>query len=366
MGNELVVVGEIIEAGIVVQPKMQTAYDRYAKFFSFGAARQAVMDHIAALPSDATDRKLTRKTYHHALKAFIHYLRAKRVLPDETVIKAYIADLRRQGLASSTIVKRMAAVRHYCQALSSLPLRFDLMEDGRDMFALIDLQKRMEAAARVKNPKAVKTSELSPLYQYGNRLNMLQINMVLGGIDRGTLAGKRDYALLLTGFYGWLRVAELTAIRLADIRQEGDSWVIEVFGKRSKTRLVSVPGQVVTAIKNYVEAYKAAGGNIDNDDPVWKSIGRGGRLMSGRSMGVRSISNIVHQRTKALKDLGIGSIAPHDMRRTGAALAHAAKMPLEYISKQLGHASLDQTMAYIGILPDYKARNLAEYGVMLG
>lgn len=43
------------------------------------------------------------------------------------------------------------------------------------------------------------------------------------------------------------------------------------------------------------------------------------------------------------------AIAPHDLRRTFAKLAHKGHAPLEQIQISLGHASIQTTEKYIGL-----------------
>ena len=49
--------------------------------------------------------------------------------------------------------------------------------------------------------------------------------------------------------------------------------------------------------------------------------------------------------------LGLG-IAPHDLRRTYAKLAHKGHSPIEQIQMSLGHASIQTTERYLGIEQD--------------
>jgi integrase len=46
------------------------------------------------------------------------------------------------------------------------------------------------------------------------------------------------------------------------------------------------------------------------------------------------------------------TIAPHDVRRTFAKLAHKGRAPLEQIQISLGHASIQTTERYLGIEQD--------------
>jgi integrase len=46
-------------------------------------------------------------------------------------------------------------------------------------------------------------------------------------------------------------------------------------------------------------------------------------------------------------------VAPHDLRRTFAKLAHKGGSPLEQIQLSLGHASIKTTEVYLGVDQDF-------------
>jgi integrase/recombinase XerD len=50
----------------------------------------------------------------------------------------------------------------------------------------------------------------------------------------------------------------------------------------------------------------------------------------------------------AAKKAGLGTLAPHDLRRTMARLAREGGAPIEQIQMSLGHASVATTERYIG------------------
>lgn len=50
--------------------------------------------------------------------------------------------------------------------------------------------------------------------------------------------------------------------------------------------------------------------------------------------------------------LSIGKIAPHDLRRTFAKLAHKGGSGLDQIQLSLGHGSIQATERYLGIEQD--------------
>lgn len=215
--------------------------------------------------------------------------------------------------------------------------------------------------------------------RHGTRLTKRQVNKLLGidSIDRQTLHGKRDYALLVTAFNTGLRLAELQRITLASITEhEDDLYIVTVRGKRNNHDPVTIADIAVDAINDYVEAYNT--GLTDDDPrritdhtPLWQSLTRSGNYLpldhrTGTNrrtkqptfyspcvgMSISGISGLIKNRAK---------IAPHDIRRTFAYLAFKAKMPIADISRQMRHSSIAVTEVYIGGEPDYHASNLATY-----
>ena len=65
-------------------------------------------------------------------------------------------------------------------------------------------------------------------------------------------------------------------------------------------------------------------------------------------MTAQSVFEIVERYSKRL---GV-RVAPHDLRRTFAKLAHRGHSPLEQIQLSLGHASVQTTERYLGLEQD--------------
>ena len=66
-------------------------------------------------------------------------------------------------------------------------------------------------------------------------------------------------------------------------------------------------------------------------------------------MAAQSIFETVKQYAA---NIGLPNIAPHDLRRTFAKLAHRGRAALEQIQLSLGHASIQTTERYLGIRQD--------------
>ena len=67
--------------------------------------------------------------------------------------------------------------------------------------------------------------------------------------------------------------------------------------------------------------------------------------LAGESMTAQSVFEIVERYSERL---GV-RVAPHDLRRTFAKLAHRGRAPLEQIQLSLGHASVQTTERYLGL-----------------
>ena len=78
-----------------------------------------------------------------------------------------------------------------------------------------------------------------------------------------------------------------------------------------------------------------------------RAVNKGGRII-GAGMTAQSIFEVVE---KYGCRLGL-EIAPHDLRRSFAKLAHKGHAPLEQIQISLGHASIQTTERYLGIQQD--------------
>lgn len=66
-------------------------------------------------------------------------------------------------------------------------------------------------------------------------------------------------------------------------------------------------------------------------------------------MTARSIFQTVN---RAGANVAIPKLAPHDLRRTFAMLAHKGRAALEQIQLSLGHASITTTERYLGVRQD--------------
>ena len=81
---------------------------------------------------------------------------------------------------------------------------------------------------------------------------------------------------------------------------------------------------------------------------IFRAINKAGRI-SGENITAKAIFEVVQ--TFGDK-IGVPNLAPHDLRRTFAKLAHKGRAALEQIQLSLGHASITTTERYLGVRQD--------------
>jgi integrase/recombinase XerD len=64
-------------------------------------------------------------------------------------------------------------------------------------------------------------------------------------------------------------------------------------------------------------------------------------------------------------EIGVPNLAPHDLRRTFAKLAHKGRSGLEQIQLSLGHASITTTERYLGVRQDLTDAPCDHRGLMV-
>lgn len=175
--------------------------------------------------------------------------------------------------------------------------------------------------------------------RFGNWLTAEQGRCLLRALDSGELRGKRDHAVLATLLGCGLRRFELVNLKVEDIEQREEHWVIaNLVGKGGHIRTVSLPQWV----KNAIDRWTTSAG-VDSG-PIFRQVNKGGR-MSGHGFTAKVIWNVV--RAAATK-CALPNVAPHDLRRTCARLCHEAGGELEQIQFLLGHVSVQTTERYLG------------------
>lgn len=168
--------------------------------------------------------------------------------------------------------------------------------------------------------------------------------LLLNEPDTTTVKGLRDRVMLAIMIGCGLRQSEAASLTVEHIQQIQGRWaIVNIVGKGNKSRTVPIPGWVKQEIDKWLEVSGIYTGF------VLRGMRRGGHVQK-TPMSSSAIWETVRYYGEAI---GVDTLAPHDLRRTFAKLAHTNGAPVEQIQLSLGHASLSTTEIYLGIDQDF-------------
>lgn len=237
------------------------------------------------------------------------------------------AGLRAEGLAPTTINRRLSAVR----ALLRLCRRYGWTEV--DPSGLVDNEQLGDLRRDVSGP------------------SVPEMIALLTEPDRATLAGKRDYAMLVFLWENIGRRSELCGLSAEDYDE--NRMLLTLRRKRGKVETVNITPRLRDAIDDWLKM--RTGGKLGPKDPIFVNLtrNRGGRLTgSGLYKILRKYGAAVLGRT----------LGPHRLRHAGAT-AYAAKTGDAIALQRLGGwARPDTAMRYVDKSANLQAKASAVLG----
>lgn len=261
----------------------------------------------------------TRKAYLDDAGRFLAFLEAfagkgpSEVEPDEVdvlAVRSWLASLRAEGHARTSIVRRLSALRTF--------------------FAFLVREGLAEAnpARGVATPRTEKHLPVT--------LSVPEAAAVVEAPPLDTELGLRDRALLELLYATGLRVSELVGLSLPDVDLPGRQ--VRTIGKGRKERIVPFGEKAAEALAAWLPARLALlAGRRVRGEPLFLNA-RGGRLTD------RSVRRVL------LSALAAAEVArhasPHALRHSFATHLLSAGADLRTIQELLGHASLATTQKY--------------------
>lgn len=264
----------------------------------------------------------SRRAYRRALEDFFLWHRgAGRPRLDKATVQRYAATLRDAGMAASSVNQRLSAIRR---------LATEAEDNG-----LLDPQ--------VANGIRAVKGAWQEGRRTGNWLTREEAQAWLGAPDKRTMRGRRDRALLAVLIGCGLRRSEAASLTFDHVQQRDGRWVlVDLIGKRDKVRSVPMPNWAKAAIDEW-----SAGSGLTNG-LVFRAVNKGDRVVGG-GITPQAIYNIIVGYAGELQKHGV---APHDLRRTFAKLAHKGGATIDQIQLSLGHESIQTTEEYLGVEQD--------------
>lgn len=174
-------------------------------------------------------------------------------------------------------------------------------------------------------------------YAAAQPLDFAEVTSRLAAIDRTTLAGKRDYALLVLALTTGRRLSELAALELRDIAAvKGTATVTWRRTKGGKVMHDQLDPDVSAALRAWIDAYYR-NPLWQSEAPVWVSLARNGT--KGHRLSLVALSDITGKR------LGITKM--HATRHTFAVAMEQSGAKLTDIQNRLGHSNAATTGIYM-------------------
>ena len=276
---------------------------------------------ILELATDSVASPHTKRAYRAALTAFLLWCQSTGSPAfTKALVQQYRSLLEERYLSPSSVNVQISAIRR---------LAAEMADNG-----LLDRETSL-VIAKVRGPRRHGL-------RLGNWLSLQQAEDLLALPDAGTIKGKRDRAALSVLLGAGLRRSELCALRFEHLQQREGRWVIaDLIGKHGRVRTVPIPGWCKAAIDLWAETAQL------NEGYVFRPLHKGGRV-AGDRLTAQSLFHMVRN-----YGAGLGlQLAPHDLRRTFAKLAHKGRAALEQIQISLGHESIVTTERYLGVRQD--------------
>lgn len=236
-----------------------------ANLAKFGSFNQPNRDILSELLADKRSPN-TRRAYARDLKDFFRvtanqdatpqlvaeFLQLDRFSAIELVL-TYKATLIEKSLSEATVNRRLAALRSLVKYAQKI---------GKCAWSLEEIE-----------------GEKLQSYRDTSGVEQDIYKQILDVIDRSTLAGKRNYALLLLLWTNALRRAEVAKLNRCDINPDVGKLKIYGKGRGTQAEFVSLSTKTVEAIEEWIEAR----GACMPTDPLFTSLSNNsyGRRLTG-------------------------------------------------------------------------------------
>ena len=165
--------------------------------------------------------KHTKRAYERAVRNFLAWAEAsgRNHLAKITAgdVGRYIAGLAPEKKSISKKKQQLSALRRF----------FNLQVERHVCI--------INPAAVAETEKLSQTEGVTPIITYDDALKLYKV------IDRTTLVGKRDLAVLATLNFTGRRAGAVAALDLDDLKQVGGHWVLEFLEKNNKVQTIPLP-----------------------------------------------------------------------------------------------------------------------------
>ncbi len=232
---------------------------------------------------------------------------------DVTVLRGYLAYLKKQGLRPATVARKLATLRSFFRYMTREGW---INQNAAQWVSTPKKEKRLPQFLTVDEvQRLIASSEADP-----------------SDLSRQKL---RDLAIIETFYSTGIRVSELVAIKKGDI--DFQSGLIRVLGKGRKERVVPIGERAMQVIRAYLQQAVLLGEALFCNQ-------------KGTALTTRSVHRIVK---RAMQQIGRSASSPHTLRHSFATHLLEGGADLRSVQEMLGHASLSTTQRYTHLQVDH-------------
>ncbi|WP_192736551.1 site-specific tyrosine recombinase XerD [Bradyrhizobium sp. OAE829] len=245
-------------------------------------------------------------------------------------LRDYLADLDTRGFKSSSVARRLSAMRHLFRFLLNERIRSD------DPAAILSGPKRGRGL-----PKVLSIADVDRMLTRSKELTETDAP------PQQRLRALRLHCLLEVLYAAGLRVSELVALPLSAARR--DARMIVVRGKGNKERLVPLNEASRQAMADYLAAMEALKPEKKKNAPASKwlfpSFGESGHLT--RQHFARDLKELA-----SASGLAPRLVSPHVLRHAFASHLLHNGADLRIVQTLLGHTDISTTQIYTHVVEE--------------
>jgi integrase/recombinase XerD len=250
----------------------------------------------------------TIAAYQRDLRQYREFLGGRE--PTEEEVAGFISALRREGLADSTVARKLASIR------------------GLHRFLVVEGMAETDPTALITGPRRPDP--------FPKALSIDRAIALVEAPGNERVAARRDSALLEFLYATGARVSETVNVDLGHV--DLDDRVVIVTGKGNKQRVVPLGGKAVAAIRAWLPDRLSLVRRDVGGDPLFVNL-RGGRLTR------QGVFDIVKRHAPAA-DIPPDEVSPHVLRHSAATHMVEGGADLRTVQEMLGHATITTTQVY--------------------
>jgi integrase/recombinase XerD len=289
----------------------------------------------------------TKRSYQESFKDLLGYLNKPINSLTRSDLVRWMNSLIGRELSGKTICVKINAISSFFNYIKDLYVVLD--EHGLEIPAI-----NSNPTIGLKRPADRPVREI--YYPNGD-----EIKKLLSVIDRTTINGNRDYAMLVSYIILGRRNTEVRQLKWGDFDFRKDPVTYLWSGKGKRNQKAECPKVVWDLILGYLKFANKLD-KIKREDYIFTAMNN---KYGNNPITMQEVGRMVKKYAKNA-DLDYERIHPHSLRHSATMLRVESGQNLLDISSYLGHSSASTTQAYLHQLQGNKDNNAEKVASLLG